>query len=99
MITRHYGPCSAGPIGSSTGPRPAVRPLRRAGETNAGGLEGVGGGGDLVEVGAGVGAEAAEIEVGVALDPAHGDLFGLPVARLGLGVGGPRRRGAQARQD
>src|SRR5262245_66559111 len=48
--------------------------------------ERVGRGGDRVEIGAGVRAEAPEVEVGVVLDPAHRDLERLAVALLGLGT-------------
>ena len=50
-----------------------------------------------------MGAEAAEIQLGVVLDPAQRDLGGLAVADLGFGVGGAGlvvvRGRSQTRED
>src|SRR5215510_13652239 len=51
-----------------------------------GASERVGGGGDRVELGARVGAQALEVQLGVVLDPAHRDLEGLAIALVRLGA-------------
>src|SRR4029450_11425132 len=48
--------------------------------------ERIGRGGDRVELGARVGAEALEVQLGVVLDPAHRDFQGLAIALVGLGA-------------
>src|SRR5438093_6012383 len=48
--------------------------------------ERVGGGGNPVELGAAVSAEAAEVQLGVVLDPAHCDLDCLAIAFVRLGA-------------
>src|SRR5207247_3255063 len=67
----------------------APRPSR--GRLRARDSERLGRGGDRVEVGAGVRAEAPEVEVGVVLDPAHRDLERLAIALLRLGALAPRQ--------
>src|SRR5262249_55631809 len=59
------------------------------GAPSGGASERVGGGGDRVELGAGVGTEALEVQLGVVLDPAHRDLQRLAVALVRLGALAP----------